>query len=98
MPLARIYLPTKNAMQSGKSKDKWLLEYIPETPCFTDGLMGWTGMEDTIREIRLEFPSAEAAEAYAKKHKIPHEIEQPNPAGQVKKAYADNFSFKKLKG
>lgn len=95
MPLARIYLPTKNAMQSGTAKDDWLLEFIPETPYFTDDLMGWTGMRDTQREIRLYFPTSDAAVAYAKKHKIPYEIEQPNESDFVKKAYADNFSFKK---
>ena len=98
MPLARITKPTKNAMQSGKAKDDWLLEYLPNTAYFTDNLMGWTGMEDTLREIRMRFPTAEAAENYAKKHKIPYEIQYPTPSAQVKKAYADNFSFKKVEG
>ncbi|MDX2073570.1 MAG: ETC complex I subunit [Alphaproteobacteria bacterium] len=97
MPLARIYLPTKNAMQSGGAKDEWLLEFVPETPYFTDNLMGWTGMEGTVREIRMQFPSSEAAIAYAKKHGISYDLELPNPTGQVKKAYADNFGFKKIK-
>jgi len=97
MPLARIYLPTKNAMQSGKSKDLWLLEFVPDKPYFTDNLMGWTGMEDTVREIRMKFATPEEAVAYAKKHGIAYELELPNPSGQVKKAYADNFSFKKIK-
>ena len=29
---ARIYLPARNAMQAGQSKDKWVLEYEPESP------------------------------------------------------------------
>jgi len=97
MPRARIYLPTKNAMQSGKSKDLWLLEFVPDKPYFTDNLMGWTGMDDTTREIRMKFATPEEAVAYAKKHGIAYELELPNPSGQVKKAYADNFSFKKIK-
>lgn len=97
MPLARIYLPTKNAMQSGKAKDMWLLEFVPDKPYFTDNLMGWTGMEDTLREIRLQFATPEEAIAYAKKRGISYELEQPTPAAQIKKAYADNFSFKKIK-
>lgn len=97
MPLARIYLPAPNAMQSGQAKEEWLLEYMPESPYFTDDLMGWTGMKDTIREIRLRFPSKEAAIAYAASKKIAYELELPNPSAQIKKAYADNFSFKKIK-
>jgi len=97
MPLARIHLPAKNAMQSGKAKKEWLLEFVPDKPYFTDNLMGWTGMEDTVREIRLHFATAEEAIAYAKKHHIPYEVILPNPSAQIKKAYADNFSFKKIK-
>ena len=97
MPLARIYLPTKNAMQSGKAKDAWLLEFVPDKPYFTDDLMGWTGMEDTVREIRMKFATADEAVAYAKKRGIPYELEQPTPAAQMKKAYSDNFSAKKIK-
>ena len=97
MPAARIYKITKNAMQSGKAKDDWLLEYVPQTPYFTEPLMGWSGMDDTSREIRLAFPSAAAAEKYAKKHKISYEIQQPAPSAHVKKAYADNFSSRKIK-
>lgn len=97
MPLARIYQPAKNAMQSGKAKDAWKLEYAPVTPYFTDNLMGWTGMEDTFKEIHLHFETADEAVAYAKKNNIPYELELPNPSKQLKKAYADNFSFKKKK-
>ena len=50
MTKARIYQPAKNAMQSGMGKTKdWILEYIPETPYFSDALVGWEGMRDTIR-------------------------------------------------
>ncbi len=97
MPLARIYLPTKNAMQSGKAKDEWQLEFVSDKPYFTDDLMGWTGMSDTVRQIGLKFDTMEDAIAYAEKKSIAYELEVPNPSGQVRKAYADNFSFKKIK-
>lgn len=97
MTLARIYLPAANVMQSGQAAEEWLLEYVPETPYFTDSLMGWTGMSDTLREIRLKFPTQDEAIAYANKNGIPYEIELPNPSSQVKKTYADNFSFKRIK-
>lgn len=98
MPQARIYRPNKTAMQSGKSKDFWVVEFAPSAPNFSDSLMGWNGMTDTLQELNLRFPTQEAAVAYAKKQGITYEIEAPTPAKQLKKAYADNFSFKKVKG
>lgn len=92
---ARIYQPDKTAMQSGKAKDEWLLEFAPEKPQFVDPLMGWTGMSDMKQEIRLFFPTREAAQAYAEKHRIPFEVYAPAKRRQVKKAYADNFKFSK---
>ncbi len=39
--IARIYLPARNAMQSGQAKDKWILEYEPEFPRGIEPL--WAG-------------------------------------------------------
>lgn len=91
MTKARIYQPDKNAMQSGKSKDAWLFEFVPEAAPFVDELMGWTGMTDTKQEIRLNFPTKEAAVAYAERKKIPYEVRLPNPRKTARRAYADNF-------
>ena len=97
MTKARITRPDKTAMQSGKAKDQWLLEFAPEKPQFVDPLMGWTGMTDMAQEIRLSFPTQDAAIAYAKRNGIPYEVFVPNARSAVKKAYADNFSFHKVK-
>ncbi len=78
-------------MQSGKAKDSWLLEFAPEKAPFVDPLMGWTGMTDMKQEIKLFFPTQEAAVAYAKRQKIPYEVFAAPKRRQVKKAYADNF-------
>lgn len=98
MTKARIYQPDKNAMQSGKAKDSWVLEFAPEKPYFVENLMGWTGMRDMPQEIRLNFPTPEAAVAYATSHNIPYDIYNPNQRRFVKKAYADNFRFDKRAG
>ncbi len=99
MTKARIYQPDKNAMQSGKGKThSWLFEFVPEKPYFTDSLMGWTGMTDMPQEIRMQFPSKEAAIAYADRQKIAYELFEPNPRKTIKKAYADNFKYKKADG
>ncbi|MEZ5690242.1 MAG: NADH dehydrogenase ubiquinone Fe-S protein 4 [Rickettsiales bacterium] len=98
MSKAIIYCPDKNPMQSGKAKaHSWILEFIPQTPYFTDGFMGWNGMSDTKRELNLRFPSMEAAVEYAKKQNIDCEIFVPNARNQQHKAYSDNFAFNKIK-
>jgi hypothetical protein len=94
MSFARIYQPDKTAMQSGKAKDGWVVEYIPSAPYFSDDLMGWNGMTDMLQELKLKFDTQEEAENYAKKQGIAYEIELPNPRHQVKKAYADNFAYR----
>ena len=98
MTKAKIYQPAKTAMQSGKSKDSWLLEFVSEKPFFTDNLMGWTGMSDMTQEIHLFFPTREAAEAYAKRSKIPYEVILPRRRSHLRKSYADNFKFNRISG
>lgn len=90
---ARIYQPAKTAMQSGRAKTRfWLFEYTP-TPKYIDPLMGWTGSTDTLGQLRLRFPSQQAAIAFADEKNIPYEIEAPQKPTLVRKSYSDNFRF-----
>jgi hypothetical protein len=99
MAKARIYRPDKSAMQSGKSKmDSWMFEFAPQKPYFVDNLMGWVGMTDTPQEVRLFFPTREAAIAYARSKAIPYELYEPNKRKTVRKAYADNFKYNRVTG
>ncbi len=92
MKKAKIYKPSKTAMQSGLKKfDKWLLEFIVEKPTINP-LMGWESSKDTYSELNLEFSSKELAIDYAKKNKIIYELIEPNERKLVKKSYADNFT------
>lgn len=85
-------------MQSGKGKTKmWVLEFLPETSFYTEGLMGWNGMTDMRRELLLKFPTKEAAVEYASKNHIEYEIFEANPAKQCTRAYADNFAFNRIR-
>jgi hypothetical protein len=96
MAKAIIYQPDKSAMQSGKGKTKeWLLEFKQEKPFFVEKLMGWTGMTDTPQEVRLYFPSKDAAIEYAKRQNLPYEVFLPKKRSLVRKAYADNFKYTK---
>ena len=91
MKKAKIYKPSKTAMQSGLKKfDKWIIEYITDDPG-TNPLMGWESSTDTYGELKLEFSTKELAIDYAKKKKIDFELIEPRKRKMVKKSYADNF-------
>ena len=56
MAQARIYRPTKTAMQSGRAQArKWILEYEAATARRFDPLMGWASADDTLNEVQLRF-------------------------------------------
>ena len=91
MRKAKIYKPSKTAMQSGLKKfNKWVLEFETIKPG-KNPLMGWESSTDTYSELRLEFSSRELAVEYAKKNKIDFEITEPKLRKINKKSYADNF-------
>ena len=91
MKKAKIYIPTKNSMQSGLAKtNNWILEFKTKDPT-TNPLMGWESSSDTLTELKLEFSSKELAINYAKKKKIDFELIEPKKRKTVKKSYADNF-------
>ena len=92
MKKAKIYKPTKTAMQSGSKKfDKWIIEFITEKTGINP-LMGWESSSDTYSELNLEFKSKELAIEYAKKNKIDYELIEPNVRKFIKKSYSDNFT------
>ena len=92
MKKAKIYKPSKTAMQSGTKKyDKWIIEFITEKPGINP-LMGWESSTDTYSELKLEFYSKDLAIEYAKKNKINYELIEPKIRKINKKSYADNFN------
>ena len=92
--LARIYRPSRTAMQSGRARTKeWVLEFEPSTAAVPDPLMGWTSAQDTNAQIRLAFETRELAVEYARRHAIPFRVFEPNEPRLVIKAYADNFAY-----
>tara|TARA_B100001939_G_scaffold202846_1_gene174370 strand:+ start:439 stop:720 length:282 start_codon:yes stop_codon:yes gene_type:complete len=92
MKKAKIYKPSKTAMQSGTKKfDKWVIEFISDQPGINP-LMGWESSTDTSSEIKLEFSSKDLAIDYAKKNKINFELIEPKLRKLNKKSYADNFT------
>lgn len=63
----RIFKAAKNAMQSGRAKQAWRLEPELETARLPESVIGWASSGDTLNEIRMSFPSREAAERFAAK-------------------------------
>lgn len=89
---ARIYQRYKNAMQSGKARtDQWVLEFESARPKRPDPLTGWSGGAETQEQVRLSFPSLEAARAYADRNNIAYHV-LPSTQPKLKlQSYADNF-------
>ena len=91
MKRAKIYKPTKTAMQSGeRNTKKWLLEFDTLNTGI-DPLMGWESSKDTMSEVKLEFSTKEQAVNYAKKNNISYYIIEPQKRNIIKKSYIDNF-------
>jgi hypothetical protein len=93
--LARIFRPSKTAMQSGRGNTKdWVLEFEPSAARRSDPLMGWTQTSDTeSSQVRLSFDTREEAVRYAEQHGIAFQLSDDKPAKRIIKAYADNFAF-----
>jgi hypothetical protein len=92
--LARIFRPSKTAMQSGKAKtQEWVLEFEPASARVSDPLMGWTQSADMNGQVRLNFETKEEAVRYAQAHGLAFQLIDPKPAKRIIKAYSDNFAF-----
>ncbi len=91
MKRAKIFIPSKTAMQSGRGKTKrWVLAFDTKNTK-TNPLMGWESGEDTMSEVILNFTSKEKAIVYAKKNKIIYQVIEPKKSEFIIKSYSDNF-------
>ena len=91
MKRAKIYKPTKTAMQSGNRNTKnWFLEFDTLNTGINP-LMGWETSNDTMSEVKLEFSTKEQAINFAKKNDIMYYIVEPQKRKIIKKSYSDNF-------
>jgi hypothetical protein len=89
---ARIYQPAKPATQSGRFKTRhWVVEHEPKSRQEPDRLIGWIGSDDTENQLRLNFPTREAAIAYCERHGLTYSVTEPHEREVRPKSYADNF-------
>jgi hypothetical protein len=94
MPKARIYRPTRTAMQSGCARTRrWTLEFERRAPMTPDPLMGWNTMSNTLTQLHLHFKTRDEAIAYANKHGLDFEVIEPEKSVIPPKSYAENFAF-----
>ena len=91
MKKAKIYKPSRTAMQSGiRNSKKWILEF-DTLDTGINSLMGWTSSKDTMSEVKLEFLTREEAINYVEKNNIDYYVVEPEKSKIVKKSYSDNF-------
>ena len=89
---AKIYKPSKTAMQSGRSKfNKWVLKFNNNRNLKKDSLMGWNGGSNTISQVELKFDTKEEAINYAKRNDIEYVVLESSERKVITKSYADNF-------
>jgi hypothetical protein len=90
--VARIFRPSKTAMQSGRGKSgRWVLVYDPEEPRSVEPLMGYTSAADMKQQIRLTFDSRDQAVAYAERLGISYEVDAGHDRKRRPISYSDNF-------
>lgn len=86
-------------MQSGrKGTRRWRLEFAPAMQRYMDPLMGWTGSRDTNQQVRVDFEDKESAIAFCEANNIPFTVYEPKKRKLHLKAYADNFSYSRVRG
>jgi hypothetical protein len=92
MPNARIFQRLKSTMQSGRARtDRWILEFEPAEAKKPDPLTGWAGSGDVSDQVRLSFPTSQAAIDYCEKQGWTYTL-IPAPQRSLKlQSYADNF-------
>ncbi len=85
-------------MSSGMAGTRsWILEFEQASQRVPEPLMGWISAKDTLNQVRLKFPSQEAAEAYATKQGLSYSVEPPHRTSITPKSYADNFRFDRIR-
>lgn len=89
---ARIYQRIKSSMQSGRARtDRWMLEHEPGEAKRADPLTGWAGLGDVRDQLRLGFPTLEAATAYCERQGIAYTVVPTAERSLKLQTYADNF-------
>ena len=93
---ARIYRPSKTAMQSGVANTrKWVVEHDLAEPRTVEPLMGWTSSGDTRQQVKLRFDTEAEAIGYCERNGIAYQVLETKTSPRRVISYSDNFAFKR---
>ena len=91
---ARIYKPSKNAMQSGLARtQKWVVEYEPASSKKPDPLMGWTEAGDTLGQVSVKFDTLDQAKKFADDRGLTYTVLTPQTRRVKPRNFGDNFRY-----
>ncbi len=91
----RICRPARSVLQAGRANTgHWLLKFEPRSASFIEPLMGWTSTQDTLRQVRLKFPTREQAVAFARRHGWACTVIEPRTPTVRPKCYAENLRYR----
>jgi len=86
-PVARIFRPSRSVMTSGRARTKnWRLAFERRSAPYIEPLMGWTGDDDVMAQVALEFPTLEAAIDYCTRQGLAYVVQQPGAAAAARGA------------
>lgn len=89
---ARIYQEPPSPTQSGRGRTgRWVLEFESRDRQRHDPTTGWIGSADTQQQVKLTFPTLEAATAYAMREGLTYDVKRGSATKLRLQAYADNF-------
>ncbi|XP_069819146.1 NADH dehydrogenase [ubiquinone] iron-sulfur protein 4, mitochondrial [Dendropsophus ebraccatus] len=90
-----IYVPARNAMQSGvQNTKKWRIDFDTRER-WENPLMGWASTADPLSNMLLAFTSKEDAIAFAEKNGWSYEVDEKRIPKPKSKSYGANFSWNK---
>lgn len=87
-----IYTAAKSATQSGRGKaDRVVMECDDVGARGPEPLMGWTSSPDTLNQVRLTFPTVQAAVDHAVREGFEYRVVAGTERRVKPRNYVDNF-------
>src|SRR5687767_14426989 len=84
----RLFCPAPRPTSSApQRRERWVLAFEPTRRQAPDRLIGWVGGGDPLDQVRLTFPSKEAALAYAERYSLVCEVSEPHRRRVAPRSY-----------
>jgi hypothetical protein len=89
--IARIWRPARSTLTSAPQRNRpWRLVFERRTAPWIEPLMGWTGGDEPLAQVRLSFPDLQSAIAYAKRQGLDYVVRHELPSDSARDdAFAD---------